>query len=119
GDSGLSGVSIELYSDPNHDGNPSDGAVIRVATTDAAGDYELLNLSTGAYVVVESDLPGYASTAPLNNRLSVAINSLSTNANNNFFDYLPNPIVYATIGGTVWNDANTNGTADGGEVGIA
>ncbi|HXJ76998.1 MAG TPA: SdrD B-like domain-containing protein, partial [Candidatus Dormibacteraeota bacterium] len=119
GDSGLSGVTIQLYSDPNRDGNPSDGAILAVTTTDAAGYYELLNLSTGAYVVVESDLPGYASTAPLNNRLPVTINTLSTNANYNFFDYLPNPVVYATIGGTVWNDANTNGIADGGEVGIA
>src|SRR5581483_4056913 len=38
---------------------------------------------------------------------------------NNFFDYLPNPAAYATVSGTVWNDANSNGTNDVAETGVA
>jgi uncharacterized repeat protein (TIGR01451 family) len=119
GDSGLTEVSLTLYSDPNGDGDPSDGAVVNVTTTDSGGYYELLNLSTGAYVVVETDLPGYASTAPADNRRTIIITSLSTNSGYNFFDYQPNPIVYGRINGTVWSDTNANGVVDPGEPGLA
>jgi len=118
GDTPLSGVTIQLFTDPNGDGDPGDGTLVQIVTTDASGYYELLNLNVGNYVVVESDLPGYASTAPVNNRISVNLPTLSTNANNNFFDYQPSPTLYSTVSGTVWSDANQNGTNDIGETGI-
>jgi hypothetical protein len=46
GDVGLGGVTIELFSDPNADGNPADGSLLRLTATDPSGYYELLNLST-------------------------------------------------------------------------
>ena len=58
---------------PNGDGNPADGTLVQITTTDANGYYELLNLNIGHYVVVGTDLPGYASIAPLNNRLSLNV----------------------------------------------
>src|SRR5439155_2158427 len=118
GDVGLGNVNIELFTDPDADGDPADGAPVRLATTDSSGYYELLNLTTGAYVIVETDLPGFASVAPANNRIVVNLASLSTNANNNFFDFVPAATNYAAIGGTVWADTNLNGIHEAGEVGI-
>ncbi|MDB6066752.1 MAG: type fimbrial biosis protein PilY1 [Pedosphaera sp.] len=119
GDAGLSGVTLQLFTDPNGDGDPSDGALVQITTTDVNGYYELLNLNLGHYVVVDNDLPGYASSAPANNRLSINITSLTAFTNANFFQYLPSPSLYSTISGTVWNDANGNGTNDVGETGLA
>jgi len=79
----------------------------------------LLNLTLGHYVVVETDLPGYASSAPGNNRLAFNLTTLTATNGNNFFDYLPSPASYSTISGTVWNDANGNGTNDLAETGLA
>ncbi len=115
----MSGVTLQLFTDPNGDGNPSDGVQVQVTTTDASGYYELLNLNTGHYVVVETDLPGYASSTPVNNRLSINVTNLTAFTNVNFFDYLPAPSLYSTISGTVWNDTNGNGTNDVGETGVA
>jgi uncharacterized repeat protein (TIGR01451 family) len=119
GDTGLSAVTVQLFTDPNGDGNPSDGTLVQITTTDANGYYELLNLNIGHYVVVETDLPGYASSAPANNRLALNITNLAVVTNANFFDYIPAPSLYSTINGTVWNDVNGNGTNDVGETGLA
>ncbi len=119
GDTGLGGVALELFSDPNGDGNPADGALVQMANTDANGYYELLNLTIGHYVVVETDLPGYANSAPVNGRLVLNLTTLTATNGNNFFQYQPTPTSYSTISGTVWNDANGNGTNDTGEAGLA
>ena len=119
GDAGLSGVTLQLFTDPNGDGDPSDGTLVQLTTTDANGYYELLNLQLGHYVVVATTLPGYVSSAPPNNRLAFNLTTLTINANNNFLQYLPAPSVYSTISGTVWYDANGNGTNDVGETNLA
>jgi uncharacterized repeat protein (TIGR01451 family) len=113
GDTGLSDVTLQLFTDPNGDGNPADGTLVQVTTTDANGYYELLNLPMGTYVVVETDLPGYSSSAPVNNRLPFNLATLTVNTNGSFFDYIPAPSVYSTFSGTVYNDVlgtgvNTN-----------
>jgi uncharacterized repeat protein (TIGR01451 family) len=118
GDVGLEGVSLALYTDPNGDGNPADGALVQLTTTDSSGYYELLNLPLGNYVIVETPLPGFANGTPANGRLPVVLTSLTTNANNSFFDYQPVVTSYATIGGTVWNDTNASGIYVSGDVGI-
>jgi uncharacterized repeat protein (TIGR01451 family) len=117
-DVGLAGVTMQLFSDPNGDGNPADGALAQIVTTDANGYYEFLNLTVGRWVVVENHLSGFASTAPFGNQLAVNLASLTTSTNNNFFDYQPSPTLYSTISGTVWYDLNGNGTNNVGEVGL-
>lgn len=122
GDTGLSPVTVQLYTDPNGDGNPADGVLVAITATDAAGAYEFLNLGLGDYVVVESDPSGYTSSGDTggtnDNRVPVEVTSLTTYAGNHFFDYLPDPNDYATISGTVWDDADASGTVNGGESGI-
>jgi len=118
GDSGLQGVTVQLFTDPDGDGNPADGVLVRDLMTLADGSYELLNLASGTYVIVESDPPGFASSAPVNNRIATNVTSLTTFSNANFFDYLPNPVSYATVTGNVWDDANASGTRETNEVGV-
>jgi hypothetical protein len=110
GMTGLSGVTIQLFTDPNGDGDPSDGSLVQLTTTDGGGYYELLNVNLGKYVVVETDLPGYSSSAPVNNRLPLNLTSLTTYTNNNFFDYQPAPSLYSTFSGRVLNDVLGTGT---------
>ena len=119
GDQPLSSVTISLYSDPNGDGDPADGSLQQVTTTDVNGYYEFLNVAPGTYVVVETDPPGFASTAPANNRRAVNANSLTTFPNNNFFDYQVNSAAYGKISGMVYYDLNGNGTNDVGETPLA
>ena len=116
GDTGLANVTLQLYTDPTGTGTP--GTLVQVVTTDGNGYYELLNLNTGHYVVVETDLPGYSSSSPANNRLALNLTTLTATTNANFFDYIPAPAVYSTISGAVWNDANGNGTNNVGETNL-
>ncbi len=118
GDAPLENVTLSLYTDPNADGNPADGTLLQMIGSDANGYYELLNLSTGAYVVVETILPGYTGTAPANNRLAVTISSLTAATNQNFFQYQIPAANYATVNGTVWNDVNGVGFFQAGDTGL-
>ncbi|MCB1275934.1 GEVED domain-containing protein [Prosthecobacter sp.] len=96
GDAGLKDVTLTLYSDPNADGDPADGKVIAITTTDNTGYYEFLNLGTGRYVVVEENLPTYVNVAdtggPNDDRIPVNVTTLTTYPNNNFLDIIPIPL---------------------------
>lgn len=54
---GLPGVTISLYTDPNGDGNPSDGMAYARLTTDDSGNYRFTNLPMGDYVVMQAGRP--------------------------------------------------------------
>ena len=82
GEAGLVDVSLSLYTDPNGDGNPADGALVQLVTSDANGRYELLNLALGNYVVVETDLAGYSSSSPVNNRRPLTLTNFVNSAAN-------------------------------------
>ncbi|HLX71756.1 MAG TPA: SdrD B-like domain-containing protein, partial [Verrucomicrobiae bacterium] len=102
GDTPLSDVTVEIYTDPTGTGTP--GTLVQMTTTDGSGYYELDNLPLGHFVVVATDLPGFANTVPANGRLAFNITSLTTSANNYFFQYQPSPLLYSTFSGTVYND---------------
>ncbi|MEI7533318.1 MAG: SdrD B-like domain-containing protein, partial [Verrucomicrobiae bacterium] len=119
GDTPLAGVTLQLYTDPNGDGSPADGALVQLTTTDASGYYEFLNLNIGRYVIVENHLPGYDSSSPSSNQKAINLPTLTATNNVNFFDFQPPPSQYSTISGQVWNDTNGNGTNNVGETNIA
>jgi uncharacterized repeat protein (TIGR01451 family) len=119
GDTGLAGVTLQLFTDPGGTGNPTNGTLVQIVTTDGNGYYELLNLNLGHYVLVETVLPGYASSAPPNGSLAFNLTNLTASTNNNFFQYQPSPSLYSTFNGTVWNDINGGGTNYPGQAGLA
>lgn len=123
GDAALSFVTVKLYSDPNGDGDPSDGDVLAITTTDATGYYEFLNLGLGKYVVVQEDQLGYTSIADTaganNNRVPVDVIALTSYPNNNFLDKLVNPADYGAISGQVRNDTDADGNFADSESGLA
>ncbi|MDP0491224.1 MAG: SdrD B-like domain-containing protein, partial [Verrucomicrobiota bacterium JB023] len=73
GDVNFSNVTLTLYSDPNGDGDPSDGAIVDnpnqagvqnyTVVTDASGNYAFSGLPAGDYVVVEEQPSAYVSVS--------------------------------------------------------
>ena len=118
GDSGeprLKDVEIKLYT--------AGGDLITTTTTlGKDGYYEFPNLPDGDYIIVEVDPPGYKSTGDTqganDNRIAVTVAGSGVYPNNDFCDVRMPIADYASISGTVWNDANRNGTADPDEVGV-
>ncbi len=138
-DVGLSGVTIQLYTDPNGDGGASDGVLVGTAITDADGNYSITGTDTGVgvpaddYVVVEIDPAGVRSvadndasvdaggdqanvTGPLgqqDNSIPVTVAAGEVDADNDFVDART-----ASVNGTVWFDEDFDGIQDIEEPGI-
>lgn len=121
-DSGISGVTVELYTDPNGDGDPTDGTLYLSAATNGTGNYSFNLVPPGSYVVIETDLSGYVSTndktLPNDNRVPVTVVASQTSTGNDFLDSNSLTLL-GTIGDTVWSDTNNNGILNAGEPGIA
>ncbi len=105
GESGLSGVIIKIY-------DSTGTTLIATTTTDANGHYAVSNLAPGDYQVVEQDPSGYVSTTP--NTVAVSVPANGT-AQANFGDYRISGTSTNNISGTVFDDANNNGSFDSGE----
>ena len=59
-DAPIGNVTLELFTDPDGDGDPSDGVSVGTTTTDpATGDYIFTDLQPGDYVVVETQPVGF------------------------------------------------------------
>ncbi|HMO05441.1 MAG TPA: SdrD B-like domain-containing protein [Kiritimatiellia bacterium] len=90
-DVGLRGVTIELFTDPNADGNPADGVLLSTTVTDMQGYYIFGDLVSGRYVVVQTDLSGYLSTADSqganDNRIAVHLTGGVDSRDNDFLDW--------------------------------
>ena len=104
GDTPLTGVTVEIYTDPTATGTP--GTLVQMTMTSSGGYYELDNLNLGHYVVVATDLSGFANTVPANGRLAFNLTTLTASTNNNFFQYQPSATLYSTFSGKVINDTN-------------
>ena len=73
GDSGISEVSLTLFSDPDGDGDPTDGAPVDhpdlpgvqdyVVMTGLDGGYEFVGLAAGDYVVAQTQPAGYLTSS--------------------------------------------------------
>ena len=113
----ISGAMIHLYSDPNGDGDPSDGGLVATAASASNGSYAFRNLAPGSYVVIETDLAGMVSTT--SNRVNSHVSSGTTQVTN-FGDLaLSLPMGSSDITGLVYHDLNANSIMDRGEGPIA
>ena len=104
-DKPVGGVVVSLYTDPNGDGNPGDGALVASRLTTADGCYAFTNLLSGAYVVVESDPAHSESTADVvgadDNRVPVIINNADS-VGNDFLDAVdPTGYLYDVADGRI------------------
>jgi len=137
-------VTLQLYSDPNGDGDPTDGVIVATTTCDSeTGDYCFEDVYHGVYVVVEvqptnyDDVSDYDQTTGPNdpdgddsaegadNNIPVVLEAGEADLDNNFVE---DPFVgYITgevredIGNPVpgvtiqlWNDLDNDGVQDPG-----
>ncbi|MFN8453779.1 MAG: SdrD B-like domain-containing protein [Anaerolineae bacterium] len=92
-DNGIFTVTITLWSDPNSDGDPSDGSPVLTTTTSITGGYIFTNVLPGNYVIVETDWNGFTSTAdtdaPNDNYIGVSVTSGVDSTGNDFLDAQP------------------------------
>lgn len=90
-DDGIAGVAMSVFSDPNGDGDPADGALLDETTTDHDGYYLFGGLTTGRYVIVETDPYGHTSTGDAagsnDNRIAVALLVNTDLADQDFYDW--------------------------------
>ncbi|MEI8243513.1 MAG: SdrD B-like domain-containing protein, partial [bacterium] len=92
----------------------TNGAAVATTVTSASGAYLFTNVPPGAYRIVETDLPGWLSTADTSgtndNQIAVTLGSGQAATDNNFLDTQP-----GSITGSVLEDFNGNGVADAGD----
>jgi hypothetical protein len=115
GETGIAGVQV--YADLGNVGYFVTGDP--TFTTIAGGYYTLSNLNAGNYIIRQILPSGYVQTAPsggLGIHLTLPANYTLTGEN---FGDKTAATPTATITGTVFNDANGDGTRDNGETGLA
>ena len=126
-DENINNVEIKLYTDPDGNGNPSDGALVGTTHTDANGDYRFADLTPGDYVAVETQPANMDDVSEneggddndkpdngITNAIAGTVSPAETDIHNDFVEE-----DMASIGDRVWNDMNHDGIQDVGEEGIA
>lgn len=127
GDNGLSGFTVQRWSDPNGDGNPADGTLQATTTSDSSGYYSFSGLSAGNYVIVVvpptllskawiETVETTGGTTSLNNQIPVTIVAGAISGSHNFGYTQSNT---STIGDTLYYDFDGDGIQDSNEGGIA
>lgn len=113
-DTPVPNVVVELWYDPDGDGDPTTGGatLVKTTVTDNNGDYSFTNLGGGTYVVVEQDPLGATSvtdkdgdlTDPEFNQIPVLLGEGINNTGNDFL---------ASVSGAVYVDTGDDDTLDG------
>ncbi len=117
-ESGISGVQVDLY-DAGPDGivGTADDVFVGSTTTNANGQYDFGGLDSGIYYVDVPTAPtGLTSSTGGDTTTAIALSD-GEDYNDADFGYVPTAGT-ATIGDTVWYDADGDGIQDEGEVGI-
>jgi len=92
----MSGVTVKLFSDKNHNGtlDSGDGAAIASMVTKANGVYSFGNLSSGVYFVQEVTPSGYVRTLPtVSSFYTINATAGSSSSGNNFDNFQICPCV--------------------------
>jgi hypothetical protein len=131
GEEGIPSVDVSLYHDTNGDGaiDPSSDALVDTTTTDASGNYTFTSLPAGSYIVVVDDTdipsthqqtqdPDEAGQCSLCDSMAASTVDGTAGGSDLTVDFGYQPVGYSSIGDTVYNDADADGTEDAGESGI-
>lgn len=129
GETGISGVTVQLFLDANNDCN-ADGAAIATATTDVNGAYNFTGLAAGNYLVVFPTIAGFfpsPANVGTNDNIDSDIDpntgkvcgvSLTSGQVRTDVDagYCPQTL---GLGDRVYYDINNNGFREDAEIGIS
>lgn len=126
GDSGLSGFTVRLYSDPNGDGNPADGTLLATTSSDVNGNYSFTGLGAASFVIVVTPptlrdkswtetIESTGGTGSLDNQIPVTVTAGTLSGSHNFGYTMKDT---SSIGDTLYYDFNANGAQDATEAGI-
>ncbi|NNL70140.1 MAG: DUF11 domain-containing protein [Acidimicrobiia bacterium] len=114
-ESGIAGVTVDLYVDADSSGTVSAGdTLVGTETTDGAGAYDFTGLVPGDYVVTVTDTGGVIPPSTLTGGSDPTAVSLAAGEDYNAADFGYQPL--ATVGDRVWHDVNGNGLQDPAEV---
>ncbi len=123
---GIPGVQIKLYMDFDFNGLADNGTVVKMTNTSLEGEYSLVNIVPGNYVIIQSQPAGWTSINdedespdgdivinidPLDNRIPVTVVAGTVDTDNNFIE-TPTP---GTISGSVFVDLDGDQIPDSGE----
>lgn len=90
-DNGIDSVTVDLFSDPNGDGDPVDGSLVLSRTTSSDGSFSFNNVNPGRYVIIERNPVDFNSSADSSgdndDQIPVAV-STADSTNNIFLDTL-------------------------------
>ncbi len=120
GDDGLTGFTVQRWSDPNGDGNPADGTLQATTTTDADGNYSFSGLAAGNYVLVvvpptllnktwTETVESTGGTGSLNNQIPITIAAGAISGSHDF-GYTQSDT--SSIGDTLYFDLDSDGVQD-------
>ena len=130
-ETGVSGWTITLYNDANHNNIAEAAEQVAQTTTNASGAYQFTGLLPGDYIIKEEDKAGWTHLSPVQiNQNSVASGQDLTNQDFvNFEKFDISGTKYTDANGdgqttgdagldgvTIFIDANGNKTLDGGEL---
>jgi protocatechuate 3,4-dioxygenase beta subunit len=104
GEPGLANATLTL--------RDSAGNVVATTTTNAAGNYQFINVPPGSYTVTVTPPPGFNAVPP--NPQTVTVTPEQTLTTVDF----PLRQIPGTLGDRIFNDPNGNGILDPGETGV-
>ncbi|MCI5225028.1 MAG: hypothetical protein D3924_20765, partial [Candidatus Electrothrix sp. AR4] len=118
-ESGIDGVTIDLYQDTNGNGIIDAGEPVLTTTTTAGGGlYDFTGLTPGDYIVDVTDTGSVLTDSTLTNGTDpLAVTNLTAGQDYNDADFGYQQ-ADASIGDLIWNDLNGDGIQDAGEPGI-
>jgi hypothetical protein len=111
GEPGVSGVTIFLDEDDDGQLDAGEPSVL----TNSFGDYALVNVAPGDYIVLEVLPPGTQQTFPSSSGHHVTVSSGQTVSGVDF----GNQVQGGAVSGFVWNDLNRNGDFESSEFRIS
>jgi hypothetical protein len=107
-DAPIMSVTIQLWTDPDGDGDTGDGIQVGETQTDANGDYLFADVYSGNYVLVETDPSGVFSVKDTDgdndNRIRVPLAGVDSTGN----DFLDEGGLLLHISGTVFEDGGND-----------
>lgn len=109
---GLANVELQLWTDPNADGNHTNGVLLRTTTTDPHGAYNFGGTAAGNYVVrVSAGVPaGYVLTGDPEGPVNGSAKLTLTTADALWVDFGYRPQGALTVSGLVFADTGNDGS---------